>query len=414
MEPTPHAHEVHPVDRAFFRAAVFLLFATLTVSRVKITLLNNPIAPWYQVLLYFDAPVLVILFLNFRRFIIIPLFLCWIFVTTIGRVERPLFFSSTYAQWWLAYLSFLLLPPLLFRFGLIDFAMDVFLGWSLFAAAVHLGMIALNPGDLLDGVTSIFGGNRAHVGMFFLLSFSIGAYSWMERKRRLHLVAMIASILCLMASGSRASQIAVAIFMFLFILTSRSKKLILIGIPTISGLLLFVKLIVANRASDSFALSKGMAIDSSAGNRIIIWFKSWEIITQSKEHFLYGIGFSNFRFLYNKLVTAPFYANAAHNLYLHYWVETGLIGLLLMLAVCGSLIIYCLLSGPRGGNLKYMGFLTVGILFTGFTQETLLPDPSFGNFLTLLFLLFGLTTYKAAAAAAAKPAFPGGGKGEPC
>jgi hypothetical protein len=56
----------------------------------------------------------------------------------------------------------------------------------------------------------------------------------------------------------------------------------------------------------------------------------------------------------------------------------------------------------------------VGILFTGFTQETLLPDPSFGNFLTLLFLLFGLTTYKAAAAAAAKPAFPGGGKGEPC
>jgi hypothetical protein len=61
-----------------------------------------------------------------------------------------------------------------------------------------------------------------------------------------------------------------------------------------------------------------------------------------------------------------------------------------------------------------MGFLTVGILFTGFTQETLLPDPSFGNFLTLLFLLFGLTTYKAAAAAAAKPAFPGDGKGEPC
>ena len=180
---------IHPWDKVFFRVATFLLFATLTVSRLKIVFFNNEIAPWYQVLLFFDAPFLVVLLVmillaalrvggeirvrNFLYFYPIPLFLGWILLTGFYRAEHILFFASGFAQWCLAYLAFLLVPPLLRCYDLLDYSIDVFLGWSLFAAAAHLGTIVLSPGQMLTGVASVFGGNRAHVGLVFLISFAI-------------------------------------------------------------------------------------------------------------------------------------------------------------------------------------------------------------------------------------------------
>ncbi|MDB5047013.1 MAG: O-antigen polymerase family protein [Fibrobacteres bacterium] len=405
----------NPIDRFFLQAVLIVLWGTLSFTRMEILLYAQGIPPTtYQVLLRRDVPMVIIIafiFLiammklgrqvrirNFWVFISLPLFIFWIIMAGAAKAEAPLFFAFACLHWVLAYLAFLIIPPLIKPFDLIDFALDAFLGCAIVVGVIHMLDMAMNPDQLLAGVPGMFGGNRAHVGLYFLISMATAFYAWSERPRRLHVAAIVVSLICLLISGSRAAQIAAAIFMCLLILARGTFKTYLLGVPTIAGFVAFFKLILADRASNAFSVGNGVTIDASAGNRLIIWLKSWEIITQSKEHFFIGIGFCNFRFLYNKLVTTPFYANAAHNLYLHYWVETGLIGLILLLAICATLFFYCWSVGKRHRNLRYMAFLTLGIIFTGFTQETLVPDASFGNVLTLYFLIMGLTIYKAAAA----------------
>ena len=402
----------HSADKAFFKFIILILMGTLTVSRVKITLMSTPLPPWYEIVLFFDVPLLLFLLAvlllahlmsggeirirNFWSFAPIPLLLAWLLLSGILMAQKPMFFAAGYGQWVLAYLAFLLLPPLLARFGLIDYAVDAFLAWSIAGGVAHLGMTVLHPDQVLVGVASVFGGNRAHVGFYFLIALATAVYAWSQRQRKLHGVAMTIAVLCVLTSGSRASQMAAVLFLVLLIISTRSAKMIALGLPAIAGLIGLFKLILADRGSDAFAVAKGVNIDASAGYRLLIWLKSWEIITQSQEHFLFGIGYSNFRFLFYKLVYTPFYANAAHNVYLHYWVETGLIGLLLLLLVCLSLLVYCWRHGRHEPGLRSMGFLVLGALFTGLTQETFVPAPFNGNVLTLFFLIMGLTTYKAA------------------
>jgi O-antigen ligase len=403
---TPNA-----TDKVFLKAVIFLLFGALTVSRVKMPLEVITIPPWYEVILYFDAPLVAAigaLFVfallklgsdvrirNLFFFWPIPALLIWIFISGVSTAQKPLLFAVIFVQWVLAYLAFVIIPPLVRAFDLTDFALDTFLGWSIFGAAAHLAVTAIHPGQILNGVYSVFGGNRAHVGVYFLISLSTGVYAWSLRRRRLHAVAAALSLLGLLVSGSRAGQLGAVMFLILLILSSRSWKIIGLSLPPLAGMLIFFKLIIANRAADSFAVGKGVSVDASAGMRLIIWLKSWEIITQTREHFLYGIGFTNFRFLYYKLVAIPFYANAAHNMYLQYWVETGLIGLVLLLLTCGSLLLYCWIHRARHPSLLYMGFLTLAMMFTGMTQETFMPEPALGNVLTLYFLIMGLATYRA-------------------
>ncbi len=404
----------NPTDTAFLKFFLILLFGTLTVTRMELPLYSQGSMPWYQVSLRRDVPVCILLSLIFvlglvklggavrvRKFWIfssVPALILWIIATGAGRAEAPLFFAVACMHWVLAYLAFLLIPPLLKPFNLLDFALDAFLGWTVAAGGIQILNMAANPGQLLEGVSGVFGGNRAHVGLYFLISLATAFYAWSERRSRLHVAAIAVSLICLLISGSRAAQMSAALFMVLVIMSFGSLKTYLWGVPTIVGFVAFIKLILADRAASTFAVTEGITIDESAGNRLIIWFKSWEIITQSSDHFLMGIGFSNFRFLYNKLVTAPFYANAAHNLYLHYWVETGVVGLALLLIICVTFVAHCWRAGARHPNLRYMAFLTLGVIFTGFTQESLLPDPSLGNVLTLYFLIMGIAIYKAASA----------------
>ncbi len=399
----------NPMDRFFLKCITILLFGTLTVSRMEFAIYSRDTIPWYQILVRRDVILCLFLFfafvvgmiklgsairiLNFRAFLAIPIFISWIISSGCFKTEVPLFFAVASLHWIFAYFAFLFIPPLLKSFALLDFAVDTFLAWAVAAGCLQILLMVISPDHLLSGVAGVFSGNRAHVGLYFLIALASGFYAWSDRRRRIHVAAIVISLICLLISGSRAAQTAGALFMCLLILSRRSWNTYLWGVPTIAGFMAFVRLILTDRGSDAFAITQTITIDASAGNRLIIWLKTWEIITQSWDHFFLGIGFGNFRFLYNKLVDAPFYANAAHNLYLHYWVETGLIGLFLLLIICASLFLFCWKHGKHRKNLRYMAFLTMGIVFTGFTQESFLPDPSFGNVLTLYFLIMGLATY---------------------
>lgn len=423
MGPVPN-----PIDKLFLKALVILLFGSLTVTRLKFQFVNVQSMPNYEMVFNFDTPLLICVFVvficallkmgsairvrNFWFFLAIPAFLAWLTISGIIDALKPEFFASALSQWFLAYLVFLAIPAILNPYGLFDYAIDVFLAWALFAGIAHLTVILFNPSQVLEGVSSVFSGNRAHVGVYFLISFATSVYAWMERKRRLHAVAAVVSILCLLTSGSRAAQLGAILFILLFILRSGSRKVTLWGIATIAGFGFFFKLIIADRAASSFAVSQNVSIDLSTGQRLIIWVKSWEIITQSQEHFFFGIGYTNFRFLFNKLVDVPIYANAAHDVYLHYWTETGLIGVSLFLIICGSMIAYCWKKRKAQPNLVYMGFLTVGLMVSGITQETFVPCLAMGNVLTLYFLVMGLVFYKALVKSetTAPDPLPGAGK----
>lgn len=398
----------YSADRFFFGALIVALFGFLTLSRAKLILVNAQ--PAFIIPLFPDVPLLAILFVLFfcalfhhgtgfglihaKTLWPMPFFLAWLLMSGFMAVN-PLLFGYGFTQWIFAYLAFLLLPPLLHRHGLLEFSVDSFLAWAVLAGFGQALWVMTDPEKILEGVQGLFGGNRAHVGLYFLLSLAVSLGAWVERRRWLHLAALAASLLGLLVSGSRAAQLGAAIFILLVIFLRPSLKALLLGIPVVAGLGFLILRIVQERASHAFSVSEGVAIDASAGMRLIIWVKSWEIINLNLWNFFVGIGYSNFRFLYNKLVDAPFYATAAHNMYLHYWVETGLVGLMMLMVVLCGYLLFCWRSGKSNASIRYFGYFIVALLFTGFTQESLVPFRALGNFVTLCFLMMGLMAFSA-------------------
>ncbi len=88
-------------------------------------------------------------------------------------------------------------------------------------------------------------------------------------------------------------------------------------------------------------LHDALAIEGTAGHRILMWEDTWDMI---RDRPLFGHGVGNYRWTHipYKTWTEDMWLDFAHNDYLHLWADYGLVGFFLMMLVFGAVVVRCL------------------------------------------------------------------------
>src|SRR3989344_2201341 len=127
--------------------------------------------------------------------------------------------------------------------------------------------------------------------------------------------------------------------------------------------------------------------EKSAVSRVSLWGTGWQGIKGSP---IFGLGLTGFARNWEKLNTDPNLDthNYPHNVFLNFWAETGLLGLIGFLAIV-ELLIY---RGLKNRNSPYE--LAVALFLIALLLQGLLDNPYFKNDLALLFwIILSLSTY---------------------
>ncbi|MGR3278823.1 O-antigen ligase family protein [Acaryochloris marina NIES-2412] len=123
---------------------------------------------------------------------------------------------------------------------------------------------------------------------------------------------------------------------------------------------------------------------SNLSGRDIIWLERLEFLNKKPLRWLFGSGFG----------AATDSGENAHNLYLHIIVETGTVGLILFLYLF-SQILYYLYQNEAG--MKAIFWMTIAILISSSSQETLYPVVALGHFLGFYFCCLAIALRKSVA-----------------
>lgn len=392
-------------DSALFKILILCLLVACTFTTHPIFLGHSS---QHASLIYFDTPLLLILILQvfmarfthggagprgvFRVYLPFFFLLAWWGVSGLLIAKRGDFFAASYLQFLNGALVVLLFPWILTRFKLRDFAMNAMMGVSLVVALVAFAQAALSPKRIFEDITSTLGPNHAHIGLYMLVVLTIALNRTLTRGGWWPATVASLAFLMLLMSGSRASQAGSLCILGVYFF----RRLSFVNLAKLAAGLILVALVLVyagkNRQEGlkeggDFQITKDVKIDKSAGRRILMWISAWSVINSSTERFVWGIGFTNFRWEYGKLIKLPFYTNAAHNAYLHIWTETGLFGLCLYLWSFGALFIFAVRHRKDDPAAGLLAALVVSMLMTGMTQETLYPNEAFCNF--NVFYMFG-------------------------
>lgn len=137
---------------------------------------------------------------------------------------------------------------------------------------------------------------------------------------------------------------------------------------------------------------RGKTIGEYSSGRLEGWAQILSYIVKKPYALASGIGLGAMSFLYRR---GELMLMAAHNNYLHWLVECGVLGLALPLLVLGRLlkIFHSLLQCERFHREVGIAFcsLVVALLWVATTQENLTPSPSMGRFSAYFSFLFGAT-----------------------
>ena len=185
------------------------------------------------------------------------------------------------------------------------------------------------------------------------------------------LAYLICTLLCLIFTWSRGSWLG---FVFsaaiLFIILNKKSIAFYIGFLFIIPLL---PLVLPENVVQRF-LSIGNLVDSSTSYRVSIWIASFEMI---KNFFLSGIGvgIEAFKMAYPEYSLAGIEsAPHSHSLYLQVCVESGILGLLLLILIIFFFLQYCF-TGIIKTTEKYLKLFiaagmcgTAGFFLNGFTD----------------------------------------------
>lgn len=145
-----------------------------------------------------------------------------------------------------------------------------------------------------------------------------------EESRIIYIVCFLNLYMC----GSRNSIVATLLFLFLTVVYKRDRFLGFIMFLII----LFTYQLVSENIDNiilSLGLEKFFRIESleDGSGRLVAWVFAWEHI---QENYFFGLGFNYTEYLYKLNYTYLSKLNhqgAAHNAYLTFWLDTGLIGL---------------------------------------------------------------------------------------
>lgn len=397
-------------DALGFRTLFFILLAALSVTFRGFEIGSSS---FHSSLLYLDLPVIgALLFVYFLLWLVqgrspsvrnVPTFLPLVLLTVWWAVSGLVFakkgdlFAASALQAFAGMAAALFLPAILGRYGLLTRVLDMFLKISIAVAAVAVFQVLVEPSRLFTSVTSTLGPNRSHLGLYMLTAFAVAIFRLYQGGGRLAVFAASASILAILISGSRASQIGCFLVFLPYMLSRFSAKNALrfaVGACVVGAVIVYIgNQRQGEKAEMQFEVSEDVKVDKSAGRRLLIWVATWDLITRNPQNLLLGVGFTNYRWEYDRTIKLPFYTNAAHNTFLQVWSETGLVGLLLFLASLGGIFVHAVSLRRRRPECLALAGLVAGLAFTGFTQETLYPIEAYCNFNTLFFLAAGTMLY---------------------
>ncbi len=197
-------------------------------------------------------------------------------------------------------------------------------------------------------------------------------------------------VLVAILSKSRAGLAGVLVGLVVYMVLSKVRPAAIVGL--VAGCVVtYVILQSSPELHERFVLTKGgkTLVDYSAG-RLEGWGQVLGQILRRPYILLTGVGLGNFASLHE---AGAILLVAAHNNYLHWLTECGIVGLTLPLLVLARLlrIFRAMTAWDRFHREIGIGLcsLVAALLWVAGTQENLVPSPSMGRVLAYSIFLFG-------------------------
>lgn len=265
---------------------------------------------------------------------------------------------------------------------------------------VAFAQIVMYPEQKTHGI--LLGGHHGMLGLIMILSIGVSsAFFFQSRNKIKKIFAAGICFLCvveLFLSGSRSNIMGALISIMLTLVLSYSHKrnvryALLFFVPIMIVMFFMLREVLFNLS----VLVDINNPDVSAFGRVMIWERVYE-------HALYGpwwqkivgIGIGTFNTLtFNYYLEVGTFTNGAHNNFLHAFVETGIVGLIIFLSIFGVIIRDMLIKCKQNDNAaRCFLFSTLAMLFSGLTQEAFWFNVSFGRiWLTYIFLYLMLFNF---------------------
>lgn len=304
---------------------------------------------------------------------------------------------------WRAYF----LEPILFFIMLVgrrkelsleSFRLPVFIS-SVIVAVLAVGQKILNfpvapslwNDDLGERATSFFTSPNA-LGMFLApMIVLILGYIYLSIKNNTKkgvvlwvlMFGVIIDLLAVLLSYSRGAWLALAICITITVLLLGYRR---VGLVLVVAGICMIVLIPTVRTHVFFQ-------DKASQNRLILWLDSWNYLSESPSNFIFGTGLRQFfnkieRPHYNPKIIEPL--TYPHNIFLNFWTEIGLFGMLGFVGVLSAVGIWCYKLLKKN---MLVGSVCIGVLLTILIQG-LVDVPYFKNDLAFIFWIFVFITYQ--------------------
>ncbi|HNP75412.1 MAG TPA: O-antigen ligase family protein [bacterium] len=261
---------------------------------------------------------------------------------------------------------------------------------SAVALAQKIGWLAetvpaafLKPTGQVDRVVSLFGYPNA-LGLYFgpLIILFSGFLFWGDKKTILQaakLAIIVVGLIIIILAQSEAAIISIVAVWLLLLLINKKTRL-----PATMLLLLAVALFFLNPDINQYLSAKLLLKDYSGFIRRLIWQESWQML---KDNWLFGAGLAGYqtKIANYHLPTFEIFLYP-HNIFLNFWSELGLIGLL----VFGWLNLKFCWNNLRAvikRNQNYIFNLFLLAIMVQFFIHGLVDAPYLKNDLSMLFWL---------------------------
>lgn len=193
-------------------------------------------------------------------------------------------------------------------------------------------------------------------GGYLAISIGIAYCLFKETKNNKYLLCCLLEIIGLVTTLSRGAMLSFIIATCIALFINRKTK-VLGGLSIVVGLTSGVSLLVPYFQNDRSAMSR---------------FEMWSTaISMFKDHPIFGVGLSNYTFLFSNYGSAGVlgYNPYTHNLYLKILAESGIVGELLFLILCFTLLKLCIKYAQIDRKAIMILFGVLAFLIQGMTVE---------------------------------------------